>query len=64
APGVLVQAAGQESFAVSDADGRYALNLAAGTYTLVLSGEGYTRRELPGVVVEAGVRKRLDAVVA
>ncbi len=63
AVGVLVQATGRDEFAVSDEDGRFVLPLSAGTYTLVLSGAGYARQELPGVQIEAGVKKRVDAVV-
>ncbi len=49
---------------VSDADGRFALAVAAGTYTVVLGGNGgWQRQEVP-VTVEAGVKKRVDAVVA
>ena len=45
------------------ADGRFALAVAAGTYTVVLGGSnGWAQQELP-VVVEAGVKKRLDGVV-
>jgi hypothetical protein len=63
AAGVLVQAAGRDDFAVSDEDGRYLLPLPAGTYTLTFSGAGISRQELPGVVIEAGVKKRVDATV-
>lgn len=62
--GALVQAAGRDDFAVSDEDGRYLLPLPAGTYTLSISGAGLKRQELPGVVIEPGVKKRVDAVVA
>lgn len=61
--GALVQAAGRDDFAVSDEDGRYLLPLPAGTYSLSISGAGLKRQELPGVVIEPGVKKRLDATV-
>jgi len=48
---------------VTDADGRYALALAAGTYTLVLTGVGYVAQQRQ-VVVEAGVKRRVDGVMA
>ncbi|RAK68183.1 carboxypeptidase-like regulatory domain-containing protein [Hymenobacter edaphi] len=63
AAGVLVQATGRDDFAVSDEDGRFLLPLPAGTYSLTLSGAGITRQELPGVVIEPGVKKRVDATV-
>ncbi len=44
---------------VTDADGRYFLPLASGTYTLVVNGT----KEVPGVVVEVGVRKRVDVEI-
>jgi hypothetical protein len=47
---------------VSDADGRYALALPAGDYTVVFSGAGYAPQEL-AVTVEAGVKKRVDGVM-
>ncbi len=48
---------------VSDADGRFALAVAAGSYALVLGGSGgWLRQELP-VTVEAGVKRRVDGVV-
>lgn len=48
---------------VSDDEGRFALAVAAGDYTVVLGGRGgWLRQEVP-VTVEAGVKKRVDAVV-
>ena len=44
---------------VTDEDGRYFLPLASGTYTLVMNGT----KEVPGVVVEVGVKKRVDVEV-
>jgi len=62
AAGVPVAIAGQ-SDTVSDADGRFALAVAAGSYAVVLGGSGgWARQELP-VTVEAGVKKRVDGVV-
>ncbi len=43
---------------VTDEDGRYFLPLASGVYTLVVNGT----KEVPGVVVEVGVRKRVDVM--
>src|SRR5690606_25853490 len=40
--------------ATSDFDGRYALDVAPGTYTLVFSFLGYTPKEVAEVVVAAG----------
>lgn len=48
-----------DATAVTDEDGRYFLPLASGTYTLVVDGA----KEVPGVVVEVGVKKRVDVVV-
>ena len=45
--------------AVTDADGRYFIGLASGTYTVVVNGV----KEIAGVVVEVGVKKRVDVVV-
>ena len=62
AAGVPVAIAGQAD-TVSDADGRFALAVAAGSYAVVLGGSGgWARQELP-VTVEAGVKKRVDGVV-
>ena len=62
AAGVPVAIAGQAD-TVSDADGRFALAVAAGSYTVVLGGSGgWARQELP-VTVEAGVKRRVDGVV-
>ena len=62
AAGVPVAIAGQVD-TVSDADGRFALAVAAGSYAVVLGGSGgWARQELP-VTVEAGVKKRVDGVV-
>ena len=62
AAGVPVAIAGKVE-TTSDDDGRFALAVAAGTYTVVLGGSnGWAQQELP-VVVEAGVKKRLDGVV-
>lgn len=48
---------------MTDADGRFALAVAAGTYAVVLGGSGgWARQELP-VTVEAGVKRRVDGVV-
>ncbi|WP_210521287.1 carboxypeptidase-like regulatory domain-containing protein [Hymenobacter terricola] len=47
---------------VSDAEGRYALPIPAGDYTLVFSGAGVARQEVP-VTVAAGVKKRVDGVL-
>ena len=65
AAGVAVEVPGLKlpHTAVSDADGRYEVAVAAGSYTLVLGGSGgYVRQELP-VVVSAGVKRRMNAVV-
>ncbi|MBC7447155.1 MAG: carboxypeptidase regulatory-like domain-containing protein [Hymenobacteraceae bacterium] len=45
--------------AVTDEDGRYFIALASGTYTVVVNG----KKEVPGVVVEVGVKKRVDVEV-
>ncbi|MDQ2769524.1 MAG: carboxypeptidase-like regulatory domain-containing protein [Bacteroidota bacterium] len=47
---------------LSDAEGRYALAVPAGEYTVVFSDAGMARQEVP-VTVQAGVKKRLDGVV-
>ena len=63
AAGVAVAASGPKAgAAVSDADGRYALALPAGDYTGAFSGAGYARQEV-AVKVEAGVKRRVDAVM-
>ena len=63
AAGVTIDIAGAKTAAtVSDADGRYALAVPAGDYTLAFSGAGYVRQEVP-VSVEAGVKKRVDGVM-
>lgn len=59
---VDVRGAKEPVAAVADADGRYALAVAAGSYTLVFGGAGYVGRE-EAVVVEAGVKKRVDGVM-
>ncbi|MDQ2768922.1 MAG: carboxypeptidase-like regulatory domain-containing protein [Bacteroidota bacterium] len=62
AAGVPVGIAGQAD-TVSDEDGRFALAVAAGNYTVVLGGNGgWVKQELP-VAVEAGVKRRVDGVV-
>ena len=45
--------------AVTDADGRYFIGLASGTYTVVVTGV----KESAGVVVDVGVKKRVDVGV-
>ena len=47
---------------LSDAEGHYTLSVPAGDYTVVFSGPGVARQELP-VTVQAGVKKRVDGVV-
>ena len=47
---------------VSDAEGRYALPIPAGDYTVVFSGAGYARQQVE-VTVAAGVKKRVDGVM-
>ncbi len=49
--------------AVTDEDGRYFIPLASGTYTVVVSGEGFAEKTLSDVVVEVGVKKRVDVGV-
>lgn len=49
--------------AVTDEDGRYFIPLASGTYTVVVSGEGFDEKTLADVVVEVGVKKRVDVWV-
>lgn len=64
APGVTVAVQGGKAplETLSDAEGRYALPVPAGDYTVVFSGPGVARQEVP-VTVPAGVKKRLDGVV-
>jgi hypothetical protein len=64
APDVAVAVPGlkQPLTTVSDADGRYALALAAGEYVLTFGGAGYVPQEVR-VTVEAGVKKRVDALM-
>ncbi|MGY3089137.1 hypothetical protein ACVWYF_002177 [Hymenobacter sp. UYAg731] len=64
APGITVEVPGLKSplSTLTDADGRYALPVPAGEYTVVFSGAGYARQEVP-VTVQAGVKKRLDGVM-
>lgn len=63
AAGVAVKVTGPKTgAAVSDADGRYALAVPAGEYTVVFGGAGYVRQEVP-VTVEARVERRVDAVM-
>jgi hypothetical protein len=63
AAGVTVDAKGAHPAAtVSDAEGRYALALPAGDYTVTFGGAGLVRQEL-AVTVEAGVKRRVDAVI-
>lgn len=64
AEGVTVQVVGvKEAAAVTDEDGRYALAVPAGTYTLRFSGDGYAAKEVAGVEVQPGVKKRVDGKV-
>lgn len=69
--GVVTDAAGQElagvavtvpgvekATAVTDADGRYFIGLPAGTYTVAVG-----QKEISGVVVSVGVKKRVDVEV-
>lgn len=62
AAGVPVAIAGQAD-TVSDADGRFALAVAAGNYTVVLGGSGGWAKQALPVTVEAGVKRRVDGVV-
>lgn len=47
----------------SDFDGKYQLELEAGTYTLVFSYVGYDTKEVTGVVVKAGGETIVDATL-
>ena len=63
AAGVTVEVRGPKPGAtVSDADGRFALAVSAGDYSVAFSGAGYVRQEL-AVTVAAGVKKRVDGVM-
>ena len=64
APGITVAVQGGKAplETLSDAEGRYALPVPAGDYTVVFSGPGVARQEVP-VTVQAGVKKRVDGVV-
>ncbi|WP_310397385.1 carboxypeptidase regulatory-like domain-containing protein [Hymenobacter sp.] len=63
AAGVAVAVSGPRAgAAVSDADGRYALALPAGDYTVAFSGAGFVPQEV-AVTVEAGVKRRVDGVM-
>ena len=64
APGITVAVQGGKVplETLSDAEGRYALPVSAGNYTVVFSGPGVARQEVP-VTVQAGVKKRVDGVV-
>ena len=64
APGITVAVQGGKAplETLSDAEGRYALPVSAGNYTVVFSGPGVARQEVP-VTVQAGVKKRVDGVV-
>lgn len=64
AAGVTIEVLAQKTpvSTVSDADGRYALAVPAGNYTLAMSGAGVVRQEV-AVTVEAGVKKRVDGVM-
>lgn len=62
AVGVSVRVVGLDVSTVSDADGRFALALAAGEYVLVLAGVGYVTQQR-AVVVVAGVKRRVDGVM-
>lgn len=64
AEGVTVEVVGvKDAAATTDDDGRYALAVPAGTYTLRFSGEGFATKEVAGVEVQAGVKKRVDGKV-
>ena len=64
AEGVTVTVVGvKDALAKTDEDGRYALAVAAGTYAVALGGEGYRPQTIAGVVVSAGVKRRVDGVV-
>jgi hypothetical protein len=63
-PGIMVEVLGLKMplSTLTDADGRYTLPVPAGAYTVAFSGAGYVRQEV-AVTVQAGVKKRLDAVM-
>lgn len=64
AAGVRVEVKGVPDAATeTDADGRYTLAVAAGTYLVGLSGTGYEPLDIANVEVAAGVKKRVDGVV-
>lgn len=58
--GVVVEVDGRDLSTVTDADGRYRLDLEPGTYTLRLAGDLYQRHRLRDVVVRRGTT-RVDA---
>ena len=62
-PTANVSVNGLEVTATSDMDGRYRLQLPAGTYDLVFSFPGYADRVVEGVVVTAGETTNLDIVL-
>ncbi len=64
AEGVTVTVAGvNDATTVTDEDGRFALAVPAGTYVVSLSGAGFKPLDIANVVVEPGVKKRVDGVV-
>jgi hypothetical protein len=64
APGVRVEARGPDTAAANTgADGTYAIQLPAGTYTVSAAAYGYVGVDLGGVPIAEGVTKTLDMVI-
>ena len=48
---------------MTDADGRYFIPLASGTYKLTISGKGFAEQTVADVEVAVGVKKRVNVEV-
>lgn len=61
--GVTVVVQGTTTGAVTDVEGRYIINVAAGTYTLDFKYMGYQTKSISDVVVKAGASTNLDLIM-
>ena len=59
-PGATVLIAGTQTGAIADANGRYRLTVAPGTYTLTVTFVGYARKEVKAVSINAGTERVVD----
>ncbi|SFD62626.1 SusC/RagA family TonB-linked outer membrane protein [Spirosoma endophyticum] len=59
-PGATVLIVGTKTGVVADANGRYRLTVAPGTYTVAATFVGYARKEVKSVTVKAGSEQVVD----